>query len=104
MPFNSKLQYYYFDKINNPDDPTTIDTLKEYRDYIVENCVYIQMPNVAPDGVGCRFSTVGGYHPFTSAVLMACKHYDKAIEEHGELNIQPMHWQWDESKEVAAIW
>ena len=96
--------FYYFDKINNPDDPTTIDTLKEYRDYIVENCVYIQMPNVAPDGVGCRFSTVGGYHPFTSAVLMACKHYDKAIEEHGELNIQPMHWQWDESKEVAAIW
>ena len=96
--------FSFFRKINDPNDSTTtIETLREYRDYIVENCVQIQLPNLTPDAGMCTFCTVGGHHPFLSSVIMACVHYDRAVARHGgdANNVQPQHWQWDETDEPA---
>ena len=95
--------FTYFDRINDPEDPTTIGTLKEIRDFIVENCVQIQLPNLMA-GDPCTFCTVGGHHPFLSSVLKACQHFDIAVERHhGEISIQPDEWQWTRDKEPAML-
>ena len=95
--------FSFFRKINDPNDSTTIEKLKEYRDYILENSLQIQLPNIA-DNDRCTFCTVGGHHPFLSSVVMACEHYDRAVERHGgEGNVQPQQWQWGETDEPAML-
>ena len=78
---------------------TSSPTLIKSLDFILENCVKIQMPGVARFDEAtrdlvpeiCKFCTVGGHHPFMAAVIKACEHYDKAVTEHGEENVTAEH-------------
>jgi hypothetical protein len=78
--------FFYFDKINDsgklPEpESISVDTCFELCDFIMEKSVNI-MTGVVPTGQ-CVFSTVNRHHPFMSAVLKACEHYEEAVKAKG---------------------
>lgn len=92
--------FYWFNKINDLTDTTTIDDLKSMRDFILDNSI-----EVVPGRVGgCRYSLVGGEYELMGSILKACERYDKAVldKQGNESAVVPQDWQWERNSRVCA--
>lgn len=90
----------WFDKINDSEDTeTTIETLLELRDFILQHSVILGRSTAGP----CRFSTIGGHYELCGSVVMAAQRYEEAVQQHGADQVQPEHWQWPRDHTPAHL-
>jgi len=95
--------HYWFAKVNDEQDTSTsIDTLKEMRDYILEHSVVIDTHQAAEP---CRFSLVGGHYELMSSIIKACERYDHALASKGNEPdaVTPADWQWQREQAPAQL-
>jgi hypothetical protein len=90
--------HYWFDKINDPNDETSIKTLQEMRDFIIENSVEVDTLEYENNRGPCRFSTIGGCHELMASIVLACTRYDLYINETRHSSFPADKWQWERSE------